>query len=154
MLHPSYVELMNAVNEKAREAGEVEGDESVVTSRYSIVIAAAKRARQIIERGEDEDEEGAEMKKPLSIAIEELANGKVHILPEGEEEDDDDFYEDYYMDDTVDSLDVENEEEYYEEDEEPAEYDEDAYEEDYEDDIIDEDLETPIDDEMEPEDEE
>ena len=43
MIHPSYVELMKVVNE-----GVEIGEEPVVNSRYSLVIAAAKRARQII----------------------------------------------------------------------------------------------------------
>lgn len=42
MIHPSYVELMKVVNE-----GVEIGEEPVVNSRYSLVIAAAKRARQI-----------------------------------------------------------------------------------------------------------
>ena len=40
MIHPSYVELMKVVND-----GVEIGEEPVVNSRYSIVIAAAKRAR-------------------------------------------------------------------------------------------------------------
>ena len=40
MIHPSYVELMEVVNEDV-----VIGEEPVVNSRYSIVLAAAKRAR-------------------------------------------------------------------------------------------------------------
>ena len=44
MLHPSYTDLMRVVN------SEVEiGEEPVVNSRYSIVIATAKRARQLID---------------------------------------------------------------------------------------------------------
>ena len=43
MIHPSYVELMKVVNEGAEI-----GEEPVVNSRYSIVLATAKRARQII----------------------------------------------------------------------------------------------------------
>ena len=43
MIHPSYVELMKVVND-----GVEIGEEPVVNSRYSIVIASAKRARQII----------------------------------------------------------------------------------------------------------
>ena len=43
MIHPSYSELMKVVNEGAEE-----GDEPVVTSRYSIVLATSRRARQII----------------------------------------------------------------------------------------------------------
>ena len=44
MIHPSYVELMKVVND-----GVEIGEEPVVNSRYSIVIAAAKRARQIMQ---------------------------------------------------------------------------------------------------------
>ena len=43
MIHPSYVELMKVVNNNTEF-----GEEPVVNSRYSLVIAAAKRARQII----------------------------------------------------------------------------------------------------------
>ena len=41
MLHPSYTDLIEAVN-----SGVEPGEQPVVQSRYSIVIAAAKRARQ------------------------------------------------------------------------------------------------------------
>ena len=41
MIHPSYKDLMNAVNANVEP-----GEEPVVNSRYSIVIACAKRARQ------------------------------------------------------------------------------------------------------------
>ena len=44
MIHPSYVELMAVVNDDV-----VIGEEPVVNSRYSIVSATAKRARQIID---------------------------------------------------------------------------------------------------------
>ena len=44
MIHPSYVELMRVVNEDTALVGE----EPVVNSRYSIVCATAKRARQIV----------------------------------------------------------------------------------------------------------
>ena len=40
MLHPSYTDLMNVVNS---EVGE--NETPVVNSRYSIVLATAKRAR-------------------------------------------------------------------------------------------------------------
>ena len=43
MLHPSYTDLIEAVN-----SGVEPGEQPVVQSRYSIVIAAAKRARQLI----------------------------------------------------------------------------------------------------------
>ena len=43
MLHPSYSDLIEVAN-----SGVEEGEHPVVNSRYSIVIATAKRARQII----------------------------------------------------------------------------------------------------------
>ena len=75
MLHPSYTDLINAVNSGAAESG----DEPVVQSRYSIVIATAKRARQII-AGDEPMIAKAYNKKPLSIAVEELYEQKVKIL--------------------------------------------------------------------------
>lgn len=80
MIHPSYVELMKVVNKEADNIGEM----PVVNSRYSIVIASAKRARQII-AGAEPMVENAEHKKPLSMAVEELYNEKVRIL--GEDDD-------------------------------------------------------------------
>ena len=66
MLHPSYTDLINVVNSDIEP-----GEQPVVQSRYSIVIAASRRARQLI-AGEDPMVAGAAGKKPLSIAIEEL----------------------------------------------------------------------------------
>ena len=43
MLHPSYSDLMEVVNSEVEQ-----GEQPVVQSRYSIVLATAKRARQII----------------------------------------------------------------------------------------------------------
>ena len=60
------------------------GEEPVVNSRYSIVIAAAKRARQII-GGAEPLVPNAYGKKPLSIAVEELYKGEVKILSEEDE---------------------------------------------------------------------
>ena len=74
MLHPSYTDLINAVN-----SGVEPGEEPVVQSRYSIVIATAKRARQLI-AGEEPMVPHAYNKKPLSIAVEELYESKVKII--------------------------------------------------------------------------
>lgn len=79
MLHPSYSDLIEVVN-----SGVEEGEAPVVQSRYSIVIATAKRARQLIS-GAEPLVEDAEGKKPLSIAVEELYSGKIKILGEDEE---------------------------------------------------------------------
>ena len=75
MLHPSYTELMEKINKE----GET-GEEPVINSRYSIVIATSKRAREII--GGDNGMEG---EKPLSIAVKELYDSKIKILPGDEE---------------------------------------------------------------------
>ena len=78
MLHPSYTDLINAVNSCVEPV-----EEPVVQSRYSIVIAASKRARQLI-AGDEPLVAGANGKKPLSIAIDELYHQKVKVLPEEE----------------------------------------------------------------------
>ena len=77
MIHPSYVELMKVVNKESDNIGE----EPVVNSRYSIVIASAKRARQII-AGAEPMVVNPGNKKPLSMAVEEIYNGDVKILGE------------------------------------------------------------------------
>lgn len=79
MLHPSYTDLMKVVNSEV-EAGE----QLVVNSRYSIVLATSKRARQII-AGEETlvDSIG---KKPLSVAVEELNLGMVKIVGDEDSE--------------------------------------------------------------------
>ena len=71
MLHPSYTELMEKINKE----GET-GEEPVINSRYSIVIATSKRAREII-GGDEPLVNGMEGEKPLSIAVK--------ILPGDEE---------------------------------------------------------------------
>ena len=80
MLHPSYNDLMNVVNSDVEP-----GEHPVVNSRYSIVIAASKRARQIIGGAEPLVKVKKGM-KPLSIAVEEMYKGEVTILPESEVE--------------------------------------------------------------------
>ena len=75
MLHPSYSDLMKVVNSEVEP-----GEAPVVNSRYSIVMATSKRARQIIS-GEEPMIDGRG-KKPLSVAVEELNQGKIKILSE------------------------------------------------------------------------
>lgn len=80
MLHPSYTDLMEVVNSDIEP-----GEQPIVQSRYSIVLAASKRARQII----DGDEPLVKTKlenKPLSIAIEELYESKVKIVSEDDDD--------------------------------------------------------------------
>lgn len=78
MLHPSYSDLMKVVNKDVEQ-----GEAPVVNSRYSIVMATSKRARQII-AGEEPLVAGKD-RKPLSIAIDELNQGKITILGDDEE---------------------------------------------------------------------
>ncbi|MFI3202156.1 MAG: DNA-directed RNA polymerase subunit omega [Eubacteriales bacterium] len=79
MLHPSYTELMKVVNSEV-----VEGAELLVNSRYSIVMATSKRARQIVLTNQVAREKGFPVldkgKKPLSTAIEELNASKIKII--------------------------------------------------------------------------
>lgn len=77
MIHPSYSDLMEVVNSEVEP-----GEQPLVQSRYSIVLATAKRARQLIDA--DEPLVKSKVNKPLSIAVEELHQGKVKIL--GDEE--------------------------------------------------------------------
>ena len=82
MIHPSYTELIEAINTNS------EDDDTTMSlnSRYSLVLAASKRARQII-AGSKPMVEGAAGKNSLSVAIDELYKGKVKILaPEEEDE--------------------------------------------------------------------
>ena len=79
MLHPSYADLMKVVNSEVEP-----GEAPVVNSRYSIVMATAKRARQII-AGDKPLVEHASIAKPLSVAVSELEQGKIHILNDEEE---------------------------------------------------------------------
>ena len=73
MLHPSYSDLMKVVNADCEE-----GETPIVNSRYSIVLATSKRARQLIDGSEPLV--AMRDKKPLSIAVEELYDGELKIL--------------------------------------------------------------------------
>lgn len=75
MLRPSYNDLIQVVNSEVEP-----GEEPLVQSRYSIVIATAKRARQLI--GGDEATVVENGRKPLSVAIDELYQSKVKIVGE------------------------------------------------------------------------
>lgn len=79
MIHPSYSDLMEVVNSEVEQ-----GEQPVVQSRYSIVLATAKRARQII--AGEEALVKAEGRKPLSAAVDELYQGKVKIVGDDEDE--------------------------------------------------------------------
>ncbi len=78
MLHPSYTELMQVVNQDVEE-----GASKIVNSRYSIILAASKRARQIID-GSEPLVYAKQGQKPLSVAIDELNSAKIKIIAEDE----------------------------------------------------------------------
>jgi len=59
--------LLNEVNEEDNE----------VTSRYTIVMAVAKRARQIIDG--EEALAKSETDKAVSLAVAEMSNGKLRV---------------------------------------------------------------------------
>lgn len=75
MLKPSYAELMDVLNEN--------GEGKNINSRYTIVIAAAKRARQLID-GDEPMVEGYNEGKPVSTAVQELYENKIQIVGEGQ----------------------------------------------------------------------
>lgn len=77
MIHPSYSDLMAVVNSEVEP-----GEQPVVQSRYSIVLATAKRARQIV--AGSQPLVNASNQKPLSLAVEELYRGKVKIVGDDE----------------------------------------------------------------------
>jgi len=87
MLHPSFKEMIEKMNESAGE------DNKKITSRYSLVIAAAKRARQV-NAGSSPLVETEPKAKNLSVAVDELYAGKVRILEEPE------YEEETYYDET------------------------------------------------------
>ena len=79
MIHPSYTDLMAVVNSEVET-----GEHPVVNSRYSIVLATAKRAREII--AGEEPLVKSDSNKPLSIAVDELYKGKIKIVGDDEDE--------------------------------------------------------------------
>ena len=75
MLHPSYTDLNKDVEEGATK---------VVNSRYSIVMATAKRAREIID-GSMPLVSAKNSRKALSVAIDELNQAKIKVVGEEDE---------------------------------------------------------------------
>ena len=74
MLRPSYSELMDIINTKDLV-------DSKITSRYTIVLAAAKRARQITSGANPLTY--APTDRAVSIAVKEMGEGKLTIkVPE------------------------------------------------------------------------
>lgn len=71
MLRPSYSDLLEIVSKDKLDSFET-------GSRYTIVIAAAKRAREIVDH-QPILAEGCDPNKPVSTAVKELYEGKIKI---------------------------------------------------------------------------
>lgn len=82
MLHPSYTDLMKVVNQDVEEGN----SSKAVNSRYSIVLATSKRARQIID-GAEPMVSAKPGTKPLSVAIKELNEAQLKIEVDDNDED-------------------------------------------------------------------
>ena len=76
MLRPSYSELMELLNDD-RDL------DNQITSRYTIVIAAAKRARQIVGGATLVQNPSGNSDKAVSVAVNELESGLVKLYPDG-----------------------------------------------------------------------
>jgi len=72
LLTPSYSELMETLNTGM--------DDSKITSRYTIVLAVAKRAREIIDGSQPLTY--APTDRAVSIAVKEMGEGKIKINAE------------------------------------------------------------------------
>ena len=80
MIHPSYTELLEVLSEQ-------ESLDNSMLTRYTIIIAAAKRARQLVD-GSEPLINNYKVDKPVSIAVNELYNSKINIIshnPDAEE---------------------------------------------------------------------
>ena len=60
-----------------------------IPNRYMIVNVAAQLAREISERAEREDQYLDD--KPVSIALQDIAHGKVHVVMQAEEPQDEEL---------------------------------------------------------------
>ena len=102
MIHPSYVDLMKVVNKDVEE-----GETPVINSRYSIVMATAKRPRQIVD-GDEPLVKVSRGEKPLSTAVDELNQGEIRILAEDEvEEEYSESFSEVSSDEITDQTDAE-----------------------------------------------
>ncbi len=71
MLRPSYSDLLEVLNKEADK-------DNIIGSRYTIVIAVSKRARQLVDHAEPLTTK-VKIDKPVSIAVNELFEGKIKI---------------------------------------------------------------------------
>lgn len=76
MFEPSAQKLINVVNEN------VNNENEKIKSKYTMIIAAAKRARQLVDEKDQRVENG---KNALTIAIDEIENKIVKVIPSNKE---------------------------------------------------------------------
>lgn len=72
MFEPSAQKLINVANESITSEGEK------INSKYTMIIAVAKRARQLVDEKDQRVENG---KNPLTIAIDEIEDKIVRVIP-------------------------------------------------------------------------
>ena len=70
MLRPSYSDILEVITQ--------DSEDITIASRYTIVIAAAKRARQLVDHQQPMIDH-IEVDKPVSIAVNEIYEGKLKI---------------------------------------------------------------------------
>ena len=76
MFEPSAQELINAANEN------IQDEKEKIKSKYTMIIAAAKRARQLVDKKDERVENGA---NPLTVAIEEIEDKVVRVIPDNKD---------------------------------------------------------------------
>ena len=70
MLRPSYSDILDVITK--------DNEDSTIGSRYTIVIAAAKRARQLTDNAAPMVDQ-IKVNKPVSIAVHEIYEGKLKV---------------------------------------------------------------------------
>jgi DNA-directed RNA polymerase subunit omega len=85
MLRPSYSDLLEVLNKDA-------DTENVIGSRYTIVIAAAKRARQLVDHAEPMTTR-TKVDRSVSIAVNELWEGKIKIIQNNSSQKEEDIWQ-------------------------------------------------------------
>ena len=85
MLRPSYSDLLEVLNKDA-------DTENVIGSRYTIVIAAATRARQLVDHAEPMTTR-TKVDRSVSIAVNELWEGKIKIIQNNSSQKEEDIWQ-------------------------------------------------------------
>ena len=76
MFEPSAQKLIDVANESILNENEK------IKSKYTMIIAAAKRARQLVD---DKDERVENGKNALTIAVEEIESKMVKVIPDNKD---------------------------------------------------------------------